>query len=267
MAGGGFTVVPDMMSLVGCSGEEFSGVLRALGFQAEERRVTLEPKAPAADTGAGAGGSEPGSPPPADPDIPVPAEPEVFPPADPASPPPDETPPPGVPETPPPADSPGPPAAEPEIPALAEAVIEVWWPKDTGPFRKHSRSKEPRDTKSRDGQSRDGNRQERKPQVQGAARGKSDRQPVAEAQDVPARDGKAGDGKAGDGKAGDGKAGDRKGRDFRSRDGKPREAGRKPKLDRSAPSGSGSAPREAAASDSPFAVLGALKAQLLARKH
>jgi ATP-dependent RNA helicase SUPV3L1/SUV3 len=57
MAGGGFTVVPDMMSLVGCSGEEFSGVLRALGFQAEERRVTLAPKAAEADAGAGAAGA------------------------------------------------------------------------------------------------------------------------------------------------------------------------------------------------------------------
>jgi hypothetical protein len=107
------------------------------------------------------------------------------------------------------------------------------------------------------GQSRNGNRQERKPQVTRAARGKSDRQPAAEAQDVPAQDGKAGDGKAGD----------RKERDFRSRDGKPRDASRKPKIDRSASSSSGSAPREAATSDSPFAVLGALKAQLLARKR
>jgi ATP-dependent RNA helicase SUPV3L1/SUV3 len=45
VVGGGFTVVPDMMSLVGCSGEEFAGVLRALGFQAEERRVPVERQA------------------------------------------------------------------------------------------------------------------------------------------------------------------------------------------------------------------------------
>ncbi len=37
--GGGFTVVPDMMSLVGCSGDEFAGILRALGFRVDRRRV------------------------------------------------------------------------------------------------------------------------------------------------------------------------------------------------------------------------------------
>ncbi len=37
--GGGFVVIPDMMSLVGCSGEDFEEVLKALGFQAERRRV------------------------------------------------------------------------------------------------------------------------------------------------------------------------------------------------------------------------------------
>ena len=30
---GGFRVIPDMMSIVGCSGEEFSEILKALGFQ------------------------------------------------------------------------------------------------------------------------------------------------------------------------------------------------------------------------------------------
>ncbi len=35
--GGGFSVIADMMSLVGCSGEEFSDILRALGYQAESR--------------------------------------------------------------------------------------------------------------------------------------------------------------------------------------------------------------------------------------
>ena len=45
--GGGFTVIPDMMSLVGCSGEEFSNILSALGFRVERRRVKA-PKMPAA---------------------------------------------------------------------------------------------------------------------------------------------------------------------------------------------------------------------------
>ncbi len=48
---GGFKVVPDMMSIVGCSGEEFAAILSALGFR--RSRVT------AAETGAtGEGGGE-----------------------------------------------------------------------------------------------------------------------------------------------------------------------------------------------------------------
>ncbi|MGF7158423.1 ATP-dependent RNA helicase SUPV3L1/SUV3 [Rhodoligotrophos appendicifer] len=42
--GGGFTVVPDMMSLVGCSGEEFASILRTLGFRCENR--VIEPSPP-----------------------------------------------------------------------------------------------------------------------------------------------------------------------------------------------------------------------------
>ena len=37
--GGGFTVVPDMMSLVGCSGEEFEAILRSLDFRMQKRKV------------------------------------------------------------------------------------------------------------------------------------------------------------------------------------------------------------------------------------
>ncbi|MCA0432261.1 MAG: hypothetical protein LCH46_03265 [Proteobacteria bacterium] len=37
--GGGFTVVPDMMSLVGCSGEEFDAILTSLGFRAQKRML------------------------------------------------------------------------------------------------------------------------------------------------------------------------------------------------------------------------------------
>lgn len=36
---GGFTVTPDMMSLVGCSGEEFSSLLRGLGYRSQIERV------------------------------------------------------------------------------------------------------------------------------------------------------------------------------------------------------------------------------------
>jgi len=37
--GGGFTVTPDMMSLLGCSGEEFSSVLTALGYHATPKKA------------------------------------------------------------------------------------------------------------------------------------------------------------------------------------------------------------------------------------
>jgi ATP-dependent RNA helicase SUPV3L1/SUV3 len=37
--GGGFTVVPDMMSVVGCSGEDFEAILGSLGYRAEKRML------------------------------------------------------------------------------------------------------------------------------------------------------------------------------------------------------------------------------------
>ncbi len=46
VAGGGFTVTVAMTSLLGCSGEDFNSVLRALGYRLERRRI-----APRADTG------------------------------------------------------------------------------------------------------------------------------------------------------------------------------------------------------------------------
>ncbi|HUU65948.1 MAG TPA: helicase-related protein [Methyloceanibacter sp.] len=47
---GGFRVVPELMSMVGCSGDEFASILRALGFRLERRPVEnagAEPAAPA----------------------------------------------------------------------------------------------------------------------------------------------------------------------------------------------------------------------------
>lgn len=61
IAGGGFTVTPDMMSLVGCSGEEFSAILRTLGFQAERRKIVTAapaPETPAADDARSTGEAE-----------------------------------------------------------------------------------------------------------------------------------------------------------------------------------------------------------------
>ena len=52
--GGGFTVVPDMMSLVGCSGEDFAGILRGLGFRMDRRPAPAQPSpAQAAASSAG----------------------------------------------------------------------------------------------------------------------------------------------------------------------------------------------------------------------
>jgi ATP-dependent RNA helicase SUPV3L1/SUV3 len=37
--GGGFTVTPTMMSFVGCSGDDFAEILRAIGFRAQKRKL------------------------------------------------------------------------------------------------------------------------------------------------------------------------------------------------------------------------------------
>ena len=52
---GGFRVVPDLMSVVGCSGEEFASILKALGFKRERRKLVpdqAKDAAPAATAGA-----------------------------------------------------------------------------------------------------------------------------------------------------------------------------------------------------------------------
>jgi ATP-dependent RNA helicase SUPV3L1/SUV3 len=260
VAGGGFTVIPDMMSLVGCSGEEFAGVLRALGFQAEERRVPVEAEpVEARPTGAAAPegsadaaqafeaavaqvsepaiaqtpNGDPEVPPPAEPDVPAPADP------DPGLPGPDipvphepQAPTPDPPEVPPPADPDAVAStpAESEAPAQTETVIQVWWPKDTGPFRKQNRPHKARDGKP--GEAR--------------LRGRHERRGKAHADKTP------------DGKQQDDKARD-KGRD------RIRDAKRQGK-ENQAPRHSG-AREPAAQSDSPFAVLAPLKAQLTGRKR
>ena len=40
---GGFRVVPELMSVVGCSGEEFCSILKALGFRLERRKLAPAP--------------------------------------------------------------------------------------------------------------------------------------------------------------------------------------------------------------------------------
>src|SRR6185312_2085620 len=44
--GGGFMVTSDMMSLVGCSGEEFEAILRSLDFRMQKRKVPKPAVAP-----------------------------------------------------------------------------------------------------------------------------------------------------------------------------------------------------------------------------
>lgn len=118
--GGGFAIVPDMMSMVGCSGEEFSAILRSLGFRMMRRPADSAPP-PAVQKQP----NEPSSAAPA----PAPAEPEHTARSETQA-----------------ADAQNPESASVKA-ALnqSSAVLEVWWPKDTGPFRRqhrHRRNKE-----------------------------------------------------------------------------------------------------------------------------
>ena len=93
--GGGFSVVSDMMSLVGCSGEEFEEILVSLGFRAQKKMV---PKPSVVLVPA----------------IVAEAAPEA--------------------QIEAPTEAISEPPVEPVPPEMIE--INVWWPKDTGPFRK-----------------------------------------------------------------------------------------------------------------------------------
>lgn len=53
---GAFRVVPELMSVVGCSGEEFASILKALGFRRERRRLTPAAQPLLAMPSEGAGG-------------------------------------------------------------------------------------------------------------------------------------------------------------------------------------------------------------------
>lgn len=59
---GGFRVVPELMSVVGCSGEEFASILKALGFRRERRPLAgtpdVAPHANAVEAGGGASASQ-----------------------------------------------------------------------------------------------------------------------------------------------------------------------------------------------------------------
>lgn len=180
--GGGFTVIPDMMSLVGCSGEEFEAILRSLDFRMQKRKakrpaftalVSAEAEAP----GAAAGPEAP-------PEAATPSETTAVdeeaagPPASVLVPPPEahaEAPveiasasaegaeasaieePAGEAESLAPAAGTEPATAtdaagtEPATAAdaagtvpMEDVEIDVWWPKDTGPFRRERQKQEGR---------------------------------------------------------------------------------------------------------------------------
>jgi ATP-dependent RNA helicase SUPV3L1/SUV3 len=122
--GGGFTIVADMMSLVGCSGEVFEGILKSLGFRNQKKKI----KRPIAAV----------TPPPIPPEVPT--VPEVA----------AETT--DVIEA---VETPPAPVIE---PITEEVEIDVWWPKDTGPFRHKPEAKKPQAERPK--------RPERKPREQ-----------------------------------------------------------------------------------------------------
>jgi ATP-dependent RNA helicase SUPV3L1/SUV3 len=116
--GGGFTVVPDMMSLVGCSGEEFTAILRSLGFRMM-RRPSPEPAPQPSDQEKP---SETSS------EVPFPAPSAI---AESAAPNADKQ----------QDEQPAPEAALKQSPM----ELEVWWPKDTGPFRRQHHHRRPKE--------------------------------------------------------------------------------------------------------------------------
>ena len=111
--GGGFTVISDMMSLVGCSGDDFSSILKSLGFSAQKRPAPEKPAAAETHQEAATGEAD-GADNLAAPETAAAAET------------------PAQQEEPAPADQP----VEPVEP-LEPETIDVWWPRDTGPFRQH----------------------------------------------------------------------------------------------------------------------------------
>ena len=158
--GGGFTVVPDMMSIVGCSGEDFEAILTSLGYRAEKRMMpkpahtkpqAMTPEATAAEA-ASRESSEPSQ---EIADTPAEVLPESVAAAEIGAAPVES----GAAEA---------PAAETATPAPDGEVVEtnVWWPEGMGPFRHRQQRPE---RKPHHHQRTDG---EGKPLAQGKRRGK-----------------------------------------------------------------------------------------------
>ena len=138
--GGGFTIVPDMMSVVGCSGEDFQDILTSLGYRSQNRQVAKPVQVPHAVPQAVESTPQPvDSTTEAEPAVdsnpePVEAMAEVA--AEPA--------PEAVTEE-PVAETPVAETPAPETPAPEMIEVAVWWPKDMGPFK----SRPPRADKPR----------------------------------------------------------------------------------------------------------------------
>jgi ATP-dependent RNA helicase SUPV3L1/SUV3 len=128
MEGGGFTVVPDMMSIVGCSGEDFQNILTSLGYRSEIRKVQ---KPVQVKTEAVQAPSEEAAPAPEATVEAVEAPSEAV-----------------VAEAAP---------AEPVAPATEEVDLAVWWPEGMGPFK----SRPPRQERPKHHLKREGEQKER----------------------------------------------------------------------------------------------------------
>ncbi len=218
--GGGFTIVPDMMSLVGCSGEEFQGILKSLDFRMQKKKVKQEvPPAPVASESI----------PHTEPIVyEAPAEAAVT-----LAPPMVE-----LAEVAPDAAQAAPEATSgPEVPATEAAAagagqpeeieLEVWWPRDTGPFRHH-----------REGSDARGHHHHRRKPPMATAPGEAKTEGQ---QSKPERQGRP---------------------NRPRRDERPKGGDRKPKADWKPREERKPRPEKPMDPNSPFAVLGALKARM-----
>ncbi len=127
--GGGFSVIPDMMSVVGCSGEDFQDILTSLGYRSQIRQVAKPVQGVESSPQAVESNPE---------EVESTAEAEV--PGD------------SIPEA---------VVVEVQAPATPEMLdVTVWWPKDMGPFKtRPPRPEKPKFTR----QDNDNTKREAKP--------------------------------------------------------------------------------------------------------
>lgn len=261
---GGFIVTPEMMSILGCSPDELSNVLKALGFRVDRKTV---PK-PAAAKPAEAEATAPADPAVAEVSAPEPTSDAVQADAEPA--PADKLDAPTAPAE-PPVGTETQPAADPET-----VVIEIWRPRRHHREDRHGERQEGRDGNRRDGGRHRNNhhRGGRRPEATATASAPSSTPPAdaasggqapvaAEAQTQPARQEHRHRGRDFDRnkgrqhRQGDNQRGGERRRDERRNDDRRRHEDRQA-MTRSA----GPAKKAGVDPDSPFASLGALREAL-----